>query len=121
MTTGMSQAGLNRCRRIYICYQIKKSGSYRAQLTVKDPRAGGKSVADHTASVPSDVERIRRAWMGSYQVPPELVFESELEICGRCQCWFERSLPDESDIELCSSCQQEPGEDDAGSIESESP
>ena len=83
----MSKAALARCRRLKIIRQEGVENEI-AVLEVTDPRMNDKVVATYRARTEHDITRVKRAYMGQYRIPKELVWEGTLE-----------EVPDPSDEE----------------------
>jgi len=62
----MSPAALKRCRSMLI-HETDAAG--RTLMQVTDPRLGDRVIQTYYAATPMDIERIKRAWCGTYRVP----------------------------------------------------
>jgi len=62
---------LKRCRRMTI--DVSETSGYLARIQVFDPRRNGSCISEYLARHAMDTERIKRAWMSKFQVPPELI------------------------------------------------
>ena len=72
--SGMSDRGLQRCRRLYIS-KVGIDEEKRVKLTVYTPVPDERIIETLTVRTPQDFQRVKMSFMAKYRIPPENIVD----------------------------------------------